>query len=375
MTIWFPHSCSLRPIERDQGQDSATHKNPIIAHFRTTAKVLNTAQPQPLPHDFDSAFPWAYITDMAPKAERGSTVESFHSLRRSSRIQKPNNSTEQRPETRSQASISSAAKTAKITIAASESATADPKPFPFLCLPAEIRNMIYRYVVRFPKGVVRLTRTQVMWGFAELQLWYVNRQFYDEASAIFYHINTFKFNSREVVYGNDPFGPRLDRIERCYLHLAGTEDTEREEAFNQRFVHDFATALLSWKNPKYLVVRVSDFQFELIKPLEWLAGIDFVMIDTPHFTSFPPWSYFSTRQVTSREQRLERLMMSDGNSENAIMESLGEVYVSDPPLSTQLSGPALQNAKRCGGWANDDQLYDFLGVKEPYPVNSNVKLF
>ncbi|KAL8806642.1 MAG: hypothetical protein Q9200_004948 [Gallowayella weberi] len=136
---------------------------------------------------------------MAPKAERGSTVESFHSLRRSSRIQKLNNSTEQRPKTRSQASISSAAKTAKITIAASESATAGPEPFPFLCLPAEIRNMIYRYVVRFPKGVVRLTRTQVMWGFAELQLWYVNRRFYDEASAIFYHINTFKFNSREVV--------------------------------------------------------------------------------------------------------------------------------------------------------------------------------
>ncbi|KAL8798056.1 MAG: hypothetical protein Q9182_006994 [Xanthomendoza sp. 2 TL-2023] len=300
------------------------------------------------------------------------TVNSFHSLRRSSRIQKLISSTEQRTVTRSQVSISSAAETAKMTIAASNSATADPKPFPFLCLPAEIRNMIYRYVVRFPNGVVRTTKTR-----SRLQLWHVNRQVYDEASAIFYHVNTFKFFSCYVRKGEDPFGPRLDRIERCYLHLAWTQNTKRGRAFIQWFVKEFATALLPWKRLKYLIVRVANFQLEDIKPLEWLAGIDFVLIDTRFFKCFPagtaiaysverwPSSWcFSTRRQTRLEQRLERLMMSDGKSHRSVLKSLGEAYASDPALSTQLSGPALQIAQRCGGWADDDQqLYDFLGVE------------
>ncbi|KAL8678530.1 MAG: hypothetical protein Q9224_007107, partial [Gallowayella concinna] len=301
------------------------------------------------------------IANMAPKAmssERGSAVESSHALRRSSRFQKLNKSMEPRPVTRSQASFSTAAETAKITTAASKLPTAGTTPFPFLALPPEIRNMIYRYIVRFPKGVVRTTNPTK----SRLQLWYVNRQIYDEASAIFYHINTFIFYSDCVRKGEDPFGPRLDRIERCYLNLAWTQDTKRGNEFAQWFVKEFVTALLGWKSLKYFIVRIMDFQFDIIEPLQWLTGIDFVFIDRGYFSHL--WrDGLSIVHIPPREQRLERLMMSDGTkTKRAILESLGEVYVSDPPLSTQLSGRALQKAQRHGGWANLEQLYDFLGI-------------
>ncbi|KAL8682885.1 MAG: hypothetical protein Q9186_001131 [Xanthomendoza sp. 1 TL-2023] len=276
-------------------------------------------------------------------------------LGRSSRFQKLNKSMEQRPVTRSQASFSTAADTAKTTTAASKSPTT---PFPFLALPPEIRNMIYRYIVRFPKGVVRTTKPTK----SRLQLWYVNHQIYDEASAIFYSINTFKFISGYVRKGEDPFGPRLDRIERCYLHVALTRDTKRGNAFTQWFIKEFATALLGWKSLKYLIVRISDFQFDVIKPLQWLTGIDFVLIHTCHFRYMGRRPGLFIDHVTRQEQRLERLMMSDGKSKTALMEGLGEVYMTDLPLSTELRGQALQKAQRHGGWANSHQLYDFLGV-------------
>ncbi|KAL8768852.1 MAG: hypothetical protein Q9209_005033 [Squamulea sp. 1 TL-2023] len=241
--------------------------------------------------------------------------------------------------------------------------------FPFLSLPPEIRNMIYRYIVRFTNGVIRTTKTKT-----RLQLWLVNRQFYDESSALFYHENTFKFYSCYVRTGEDPFGPRLDRIERCYLHLALTRRSGK--AFLHWFVDEFATAVAASNNLKYLLVRMTDYQLDCVKPLEQLSKIPFALVHRDwetYFVNGP--SYLESRhglshQRTGFEQRLERLMMRDRESETAIVEGLSHdyAYVSSPTLSTELTGQALQLAQSRGGWADVQHLYQFLGIKRAIGV-------
>ncbi|KAL8787668.1 MAG: hypothetical protein Q9213_002099 [Squamulea squamosa] len=234
--------------------------------------------------------------------------------------------------------------------------------FPFLSLPPEIRNMIYRYIVRFANGVVRTTKTKT-----RLQLWLVNRQFYDESSELFYHENTFKFYSCYVRTGEDPFGPRLDRIERCYLHLALTRRSGK--AFLQWFINEFAMAVTAANNLKYLLVRMTDYQLDCVKQLEQLSKIRFALVHLDWETYFvnrrfyPESRYDLGYQRTQFEQRLERLMMRDGKSETAVVEGLSHGYVSSPLLSTELTGQALQLAQSCGGWADVQPFYHFLGIK------------
>lgn len=187
--------------------------------------------------------------------------------------------------------------------------------------------------------------------------------------------------------GEQPFGPRLDRIERCYLHLAHTPDCARAlhqwcgKLYLPRFVVKFARALYHEKKMRYLVVRIDLDQLDdNIGALVRLpAGIDFVQV----YIGLPiirfvngDFSvlirYNSGLQKTSHEQRLERLMMRDGRSRRLILDRLSQVYVSDTPLSTRLAGQALHDAQTHGGWADDGLLYKFLGINhipgtlEPY---------
>lgn len=67
------------------------------------------------------------------------------------------------------------------------------------------------------------------------------------------------------------------------------------------------------------------------------------------------------------QQQVERAMMSAISKEELerLYNSSEDVpYVSDPPLSTGLSGSALQIAKSRGGWKHSHELYDFLGITQ-----------
>ncbi len=54
--------------------------------------------------------------------------------------------------------------------------------------------------------------------------------------------------------------------------------------------------------------------------------------------------------------------MSDKGSEEGALAEIGHAYVSELPLSTDLTGEALQEAQRWGGWADDYDLFRFLGI-------------
>lgn len=85
----------------------------------------------------------------------------------------------------------------------------EQKPFPFLSLPGEIRNLIYRHALVSPK-----TYTVKLQFFPlDTALLRVNKQVYAEASDIFYHENIFWFPQTLFVGG-----PILERLERVY-HL------------------------------------------------------------------------------------------------------------------------------------------------------------
>ncbi|KAL8695707.1 MAG: hypothetical protein Q9201_007979 [Fulgogasparrea decipioides] len=256
-----------------------------------------------------------------------------------------------------------------------------PKPtnsVNFFSLPPEIRNMIYRLIVRFPKGVVKAKNLS-----SRLQLFLVNRQFFIEASALFYTENTFTFYSCYVTQGTDPFGSNLHRIQRCLLHLSSTYFTYA--AFIKWFCEEFVNAVSPQHQLRYLVVRAISHHLGVLTPLDGLNGIDLVQIDV----GLPIFSYWATnlgphpsmaRYKTSYkryvidqwpspankwgyQQQLERRMMSGGSKQQErVIDDCDEDYVSNPPLSTDLSGQALQNAKASGGWVGNDELYKFLGI-------------
>ncbi|KAI4283774.1 MAG: hypothetical protein L6R38_001939 [Xanthoria sp. 2 TBL-2021] len=228
--------------------------------------------------------------------------------------------------------------------------------------------MIYSYVVYYPKGLVRHEIHEKHSN--QIQSWLVNREFYHEFSALFYRLNTFKFHSGYVRTGDDPFGPRLDRIERCYLHLAMTRQSSN--AFLKWFVDEFAAAVALAENLKYLIVRMAEHQKDCVQSLEPLSGIQFAQVQVGRVYRYPRnvrgrgprggLIYFSGQEKTGYEQRLERLLMNDGRPEKDVLAGLGHTYVSEPPLSTDLTGEALEEAQRRGGWADDYHLFDFLGI-------------
>ncbi|KAL8999136.1 MAG: hypothetical protein Q9169_001915 [Polycauliona sp. 2 TL-2023] len=239
----------------------------------------------------------------------------------------------------------------------------------FFSLPSEIRNMIYSYLVYSPGGLVWFEINRM--HRCDMQYWLVNHQWYREVSALFYRLNTFNFCSGYVRSGDDPFGPQLDRIERCCLHLALTR--ESSNAFITWFVEEFAAAVAPAKNLKYLIVRMAEHQKDCIKPLELLSNVYFAQVQLGRIQ--PYWSAYSRKpgkgvfystgsEKSAYEQRLERILMSDGRPvEEVSPGELANTYSSAPPLSTGLIGGALLEAQRRGGWADDYHLFNFLGIK------------
>ncbi|KAL9025001.1 MAG: hypothetical protein Q9180_007754, partial [Flavoplaca navasiana] len=237
---------------------------------------------------------------------------------------------------------------------------------PFFLLPPEIRNMIFSYLVYHRTGLIRYEIHRKHGS--PIQRWNVNRQFYREISALFYHVNTFKFFSGHVRTGMDPFGPRLDRIERCYLHLSLTR--ESSNAFLKWFVDEFVTAVARAKNLKYLIVRMAEHQKDCVQSLELLSGFRFAQVQLGQIRMFRTVShgkygrveYLGKPECRVYEQRLERLMMNNGKPEKEVLAGLGNTYEAEPSLSTDLTGEALQKAQQQGGWDDEMDLFRFLGV-------------
>ncbi|KAL8644476.1 MAG: hypothetical protein Q9210_007237, partial [Variospora velana] len=145
------------------------------------------------------------------------------------------------------------------------------KPFPFLSLPPEIRNIVYRNFTHFPRGVVRAKSLPT-----RLRLFLVNRQLHHEASALFYASNVFKFYSAHVLPGDDPFGPNLTRIRNCFVHLNGTDLDAL--GFLTWYVKEFVNALLPRNALECLLLRVLPNQLSVTDPLQRLRGIAFAQV-------------------------------------------------------------------------------------------------
>lgn len=223
--------------------------------------------------------------------------------------------------------------------------------------------MIYRYIVRFRKGVVKAAKMS-----PRLQLWLVNRQFFNEASALFYSENVFKFYSGYVQPGEDPFGPNISRVQRCFLHLKWTYFNAT--VFMQWYLTEFVNAFMPRKDLRYLLVRIIPQQLAQLKPLEQLSGIELAQIEIAYtfdrfnyYRTVGPKYIWATSHPPERKkyhQLLERLMMSDGKSEAPVRNSLNRYYNAEPALTTSLSGEALQHAKSHGGWTEEGDLFDLF---------------
>ncbi|KAL8974806.1 MAG: hypothetical protein Q9205_008115 [Flavoplaca limonia] len=166
----------------------------------------------------------------------------------------------------------------------------------------------------------------------------------------------------------DPFGPRLDRIERCYLHLSFTR--ESSNAFLKWFIDEFVTAVTKAKNLKYLLVRMADHQKVSVLPLESLSGLRFAQVQLGRVYMYPTVfrgkyggvKYFGDQKWRVYEQRLERLMMNNGRPNKEVLAGIGNTYEAEPSLSTDLTGEALQKAQEQGGWDDGAHFFRFLGV-------------
>ncbi|KAL8734591.1 MAG: hypothetical protein Q9166_001491 [cf. Caloplaca sp. 2 TL-2023] len=199
--------------------------------------------------------------------------QRLHTLRRSARVQK----LQALPQPRMTQSLTPLLDVTETSV--SETAVIKPestdKAFPFLSLPAEVRNMIYRYMFRFPNGVVRTAKSS-----PRLQLLLANHQVYNEAVDFFYYENTFKFFAGTVTRGRDPFGLCLDRIQRCYVNLAVSRSrSKRAIVFLQRYIKQFVDTFTSKKDLKYLIVRAQANQLLYLESLKQLSGIHFVQVD------------------------------------------------------------------------------------------------
>ncbi|KAL8993131.1 MAG: hypothetical protein Q9188_007404 [Gyalolechia gomerana] len=237
------------------------------------------------------------------------------------------------------------------------------KPFPFLSLPPELRNKIYRHIVHFPTGVIKAPSMS-----PRLSLYLVSRQFHTEASKVFYTENVFHLQSDTAEKGQDPFGPALHRAQRCVLNLRLTAPFEWD------FIEWYLTAFVAALSPKHelqsLLIIATPYQVERFMPLEKLSGVDLAQIDVapPYyeywFRGSPKtgWTWFLPYDMPKYpyQQHLERLMMSDGKSAEKIKEGLGKEYQVEPALTTALEGEELKHAKMCGGWPGTGELITLL---------------
>ncbi|KAI4234894.1 MAG: hypothetical protein LQ352_008144, partial [Teloschistes flavicans] len=253
-------------------------------------------------------------------------------------------------------------------------------PLHFFALPPEIRNMIYRYVVRFPKGVVKAKTMS-----PRLRIFLASRRFFHEASGLFYKENSFIFASCYVHKGDDPFGPRLDRIERCLLHLSSTQSHCND--FLWWYNRNFVDAVSPNHNLRFLIIRSTLEQLETCNPLLALSGINYVQVDvglprvfSGHLQFHPNlmrntmmgcyldiWEGRGDGIKGMPQQLLERLLMYQHKvrpeeETQRIFEACKEHYVYKPRLRVGLGAERLRAAKKRGGWRGNHELYEFLGI-------------
>ncbi|KAI4196375.1 MAG: hypothetical protein LQ346_003234 [Caloplaca aetnensis] len=248
--------------------------------------------------------------------------------------------------------------------------------------------MVYGHFTHFRRGVVKAKGMS-----SRLRPFLVNRQFFTEASALFYASNVFRFYSAYVSRGDDPFGFNLTRIRKCFLHLNGTHPGAHN--FITWFLKEFAGALVKGHSLEYLLVRVMPHQLRQVETLSALRGIDFVQIDVLGARNWPyHWQGLLAHSLRIRyypwvegpselrlSQLLERLMMSDGSAaaekkirDRAVKaEARKEKYVVEPALLFHLRGEAARVAKSRGGWADPHALYGYLGVDPRRWLGQNLR--
>ncbi|KAL8630433.1 hypothetical protein Q9189_003854 [Teloschistes chrysophthalmus] len=259
----------------------------------------------------------------------------------------------------------------------------------FFDFPSEIGNMIYRYVVSFPKGVVKTNSLS-----PHLNIFLANRRSFAEASTLFYALNTFILYSCYTLLDSDPFGTRrLDRIQRCLLHLSSTQN--HRNAFLFWFNKTFVDALTTPKKHslKFLIIRVTMGQLSTLEPLLLSGSIEYAQVDlgwppsalVPEITGRPhlarnEWmGLYLDRWEGNREglkcpsqQMVERVLMCEGSPTRwwgggettcEINDVISRGYVCDPALAVGLETGRLREAREKGGWRGNFELYDFLGVE------------
>ncbi|KAL8838726.1 MAG: hypothetical protein Q9170_002028 [Blastenia crenularia] len=187
-----------------------------------------------------------------------------------------------------------------------------------------------------------------------LQLFLVSKQFYNEASAVFFAENVFRFYSANVKSKKNPFGLQVSRVRCCYLQLSWNPDPE----FLFRYLQAFVKVLRLKKDLQYLLVTINDQRLSSISALETLNNIHFVQIDM--IDVIVDYVSFTDSRQGNYRQLLERSMMSDGSVQKAIRETLPETYSNTPALQPHLRGEFLDLAKRDGGWRYGHDLFEYL---------------
>ncbi|KAL9581491.1 MAG: hypothetical protein Q9203_005868 [Teloschistes exilis] len=268
-------------------------------------------------------------------------------------------------------------------------------PLRFFDFPTEVRNMIYRYIVSFPNGVVKAKKLS-----PRLNIFLANRRFLNEASTFFYATNTFIFYSCYVRRGDNPFGPRLDRIQRCLLHLSSTQN--HRNAFLYWFNKNFVDALTLNYKLQYLIIRVTIGQLDTLEPLLLLSNIGYAQVDVGQPPPTCPGTGIPAHPNLARNERmglyrdrwegngggcksvsqqmLERMLMCDvrprSQEETEKMDEFSIVpldYVSEPALVVGLEPGRLSEVKEQGGWRRNFELYDFLGIKRHRWIRCGVR--
>lgn len=194
----------------------------------------------------------------------------------------------------------------------------DPVPFPFMRLPAEIRAMIFRYVLQYSTYWARLSvnkdgslyRNRVSMGIPRpnitfppmasiLTLLLVSKQVSLEALPIFYFYNYFKFDSMRILA---TFLKRMGRTRREHLaHVAiecsfkSEQNTGAISAFRLlaecKRLRTFRFTATSWNGAK-----VENLGFH---QLRFLRGLEEVVVD---FYGVPEQALSRTREVEAMMQ-------------------------------------------------------------------------
>ena len=199
--------------------------------------------------------------------------------------------------------------------------------FPFLELPPEIRNMVYRIVLVNDEPLyiychdpcneanqgcycsyeyrVRPQPTPQLKK--NLGFLLVNHQIWTEESEIFFSENIFSFDLRLPGPKRNGFHPNLKRIRKCYLYgIEGLSGHKSFDHYTKDLITTFANSLSKVKQLRFLLI--STFGTTFLLPLEALWGIERVQvklrIDECMESSVGCWKRLASNLVTGRARRV-----------------------------------------------------------------------